>query len=342
MNRIEKLKKVISDVPFLITNPVNVKYISGFTGSYGMCLITPKRFFLITDGRYKQQARNEVKNFEIKSSVIKTIKKLKIKKILIEADFVTLSEFENLKHELPDCEFVPKRDIVLNLRAIKSKEEIKKIKCAIEIAEMGFERVVSLVKPGVSEADISTEYEYYVRKAGAQGSAFKTIIASGIHSSMPHAQPTNKKLKNNEVIVIDFGVNYNGYNSDITRTIFLGKVSKKIKFIYNIVQKTVSRIEAIIKSEMKAKDIDTKARKILGRYEKYFVHSTGHGVGLEIHEKPVLNKKSKDILKSGMVFTIEPGIYISNRFGIRIEDIVTLTSDGCQVLTTIPKSPIFL
>ncbi|NOX20731.1 MAG: aminopeptidase P family protein [Nitrospirae bacterium] len=327
----------------LVTNIKNIRYLSGFTGSTALLLITQKRDFFITDFRYKEQSLREVRGFEIiipkgkpLTVVKKILKGLDIKKIGFEVT-APYSLYASLKKELKP---VPTEHLVEKAREIKEQGEIKLIKEAVFRAERAFQQIKPRIRKGVTERSIALRLEEAIKRLGSKRLPFDIIVASGENSALPHAGVTNRRLRAGDLVVIDWGAEADGYFSDMTRTFLLKgpDTEKKIK-IYNIVLKANKRALKEAKPAMPAKELDARARDIIKEagYGEFFGHGTGHGVGLDIHEAPRISFLSKDVLKEGMVFTIEPGIYLSGIGGVRIEDMVYLTSKGARVLTSLPK-----
>ncbi len=346
--RIKKLREELgkSGLKFLIiTNIRNYLYLTGFTGSEGVVLITPTSVYLIVDFRYMEQAHKEAKN----TKVIKRegalhlllrdiLKKYKNEKIAFESDSMTFKQHKEIKKSLPENRLVPTLNVVEGLRAIKYGGEIASIEKASRISDEVFKYICDFIKPGMSEADIAEEIENISKKNGAASTAFNSIVLSGSRSSLPHGMPSNK-LIGKGIMLLDFGCVFSGYNSDMTRTIFLGKATAKQKEIYNIVLEAQKIAIHNIRPGIKASCIDKAARDYITdkKHSEYFGHSTGHGIGLNIHELPNISSKSDEVLQPNMVFTIEPGIYIPEWGGIRIEDMVQVTDDGYRIITKSSK-----
>jgi Xaa-Pro aminopeptidase len=337
----------------LIVNRLsNVRYLSGYSGSNGLLVLAPPRAYFMTDFRYTVQARKEVKHCKIiiaERDLLGELAQLpcfhKKVKVGIESAYLTVRTLNKIKELIPKANLVPVEDIVESIAIVKDNGELNKLKKAIKIAESAFEEVLSLVKPGVKERDIALEMLYRMLKKGADGPSFNFIIASGQRSSMPHGAASDKKFKKGDLITFDFGCFYEGYPSDITRTIVLGKASAKQKKIYEIVLKAQLAAIGAARPGIAARDVDKVARDIITKegFGDYFGHGLGHGLGLsEIHSYPVLSSRSNDILKPGNVVTIEPGIYIPNWGGVRIEDDMVITDKGHKVLTKLPKELIEL
>lgn len=329
----------------LITNPYNRRYVTGFTGSAGVVLITNDEALFLTDFRYTEQAEREVTGFtiiehspHIVDDVKQQVKRLHINRLGFEAEHMTMAQYNDYINHL-ECELITTNGIVESLRMIKTDEEIAIIKKAAEIADRAFEHILSYIKPGVREIEIANELEYVMRKLGASQSSFDTIVASGVRSSLPHGVASEKKIESGELVTLDFGALYKGYCSDITRTVAVGEVNDELKEIYEIVLSAQENGVANIKPGLIGKEADALTRDLIAEkgYGKNFGHSTGHGIGLEVHENPALSPKSGTVLQKNMVVTVEPGIYIPNVGGCRIEDDIVLTENGNERLTLSTK-----
>lgn len=337
----EKISAV-SDA-FFITNLKNIKYLTGFTGSFAFVLLLDRICFLFVDFRYFQQAKKEafaeivlIKN-SLMDSVMKFINEKQIKRLSFEVSctyevFLKLSDNSSLT-------MIPQHYIIEQIRAVKDEEEIKNIKKAVKKAERAFLKIKHLIKKGVQEKEIAKALENALKDEDCRSLPFPPIVASGPNSSMPHWRCSNRKLQNGDFVVIDWGGEHNGYFSDMTRTFIIGKASEKKAEIYEIVNKARYKAIKACKAGIAAKDIDAEARNLIKQfgYESKFGHATGHGVGLDIHEFPRINEQSDRIIEKGMVFTVEPGIYIEKFGGVRIEDMVLVKDDAAEVLTSLPR-----
>ncbi|MFH1563939.1 MAG: Xaa-Pro peptidase family protein [Nitrospirota bacterium] len=345
MDKINKLQKILSKKKLdglLVSNITNVQYLSGFTGSSADLLVTPKETYFITDSRYIEQAQKEIKNgFEFvkeEKGLVETLKKLLQKQGLenlgLETDSLTYNQYQELVQELSFIELIPTCGLVQKLRLIKDEDEIHKIKHACQIAEDAFKVLLPLIKDGINEHDIAIELEYLIKKKGGE-IAFETIVLSGRHSSLPHGKPSNKKLALGDFILFDWGAKYKGYNCDLTRTLLLGSPTHRQKLVYQTVKNAQEEALENLNPGVKFAQLDKIARERIGKsgLKRFFGHSLGHGVGLEIHELPKIGHLSKSAVKSGMVLTIEPGVYIPSFGGVRIEDTVLITDKGHKVLT---------
>jgi Xaa-Pro aminopeptidase len=343
--RIKKLKALLKKAnieAMLISSPANVRYLSGFTSAESWLLISPSQNVFISDFRYKLQAEQEIdKSFQIEmvtNSVYAVLSqladKLKIRSMCFEPDHITYNQYSRIKVAIaPDIQLVAAKDFVEQLRMIKSPEEIGLIRQAVKIVKKSLNQIKPLIKPGVSELFIKNKLEQMLKENGSSHPAFDTIVASGPNAAMPHAVTTERKIGKNEPVIIDVGATVQGYKSDLTRTFFSGKISQYIEY-YKLVATAQDRAIKLIRPQVKIQKIDQAARQVLKKadLDKYFGHSLGHGVGLEVHEAPNISSRNAARLKSSMIFTVEPGIYIPGSGGIRIEDMVLVTNKGCEIL----------
>ncbi|HOQ02317.1 MAG TPA: Xaa-Pro peptidase family protein [Bacillota bacterium] len=345
---LEKLRtKLVEDSVdgLLISKPENWRYVSGFTGDSGVLLITAEHSFLFTDSRYTEQARSEAPDFTVVKTVIEedvvknTVNELGLKRIGFEKDYVTYAMWERLRDRFEKQELVGISGWVEELRMIKTSEEVEYISRAQKIAENAFERLLPLIKVGTSEIDLALELEFTMRKMGSEGVAFPFIVVSGPRSSLPHGQPSTRKLEPGDFVTFDFGARFQGYCSDMTRTIVIGPLDEKHKEIYEVVLAAQLTALDVIGPGVLGKEVDLAGRKVIEEagYGEYFGHGIGHGVGLNVHERPSVGRTSEDILEPGMVITVEPGIYIEGFGGVRIEDMVVVTEEGMRNLTASRK-----
>ncbi|MFC4182888.1 Xaa-Pro dipeptidase [Saccharococcus thermophilus] len=353
MEKLEKLRALFDEHHIdglLVTNPYNRRYITGFTGTAGVAVISRDKAVFITDFRYVEQASKQVQGFEIVQhtgpiveEAAKQVARLGIQKLGFEQEDVSYATFKAYESAVK-AELVPTSHVIEKLRLIKSESEIKILKEAAEIADAAFEHILSFIRPGVKEIDVANELEFFMRKQGATSSSFDTIVASGYRSALPHGVATEKVIEKGELVTLDFGAYYKGYCSDITRTIAVGAISDELKTIYDIVLQAQLRGMNGIKPGMTGKEADALTRDYISEkgYGEYFGHSTGHGIGLEIHEGPALSVRSDVVLAPGMVVTVEPGIYIPGLGGVRIEDDTVVTENGNEPLTHSPKELIIL
>lgn len=329
----------------LLIHSKNLFYITKATFDGFWLLIYNNKFIVITSqmiyGQVKQHFKDEAKIFVIKTSfsdeLVNICKIYKIKTLSIDTTDINYNLFQLLEKKLKENKISVCRDnrTILEKRVIKNEEEIKNIKKSCDIASDVFEVVKRKISPGMREIDIHFKIEEEFAKRHVVQS-FKTIVASGPNSANPHHISGNRKIQKNDIVLVDMGCIYKGYCSDLTRTFFVGRENKNEKKIWNIVKQAHDNALAKVKQNMKARDIDLVARDTIKKegYDKKFIHTTGHGVGLDIHETPSIGMKSKEILKEGMIITIEPGIYLENKFGVRIEDTVLVTKNGYKVLTS--------
>ena len=366
MERINKIRKFLTDNSIdaaFISYKHSVFYFSGFTGGDdARLIITQNKLYIVTDSRYTLQVAKECPGFiaEISSalnrdSIVKILTKENIKSLAFENESVMYSEYRLLDSISSENEIIlhPLDFFIENdLRNYKDKIEIEKIKKACSIAENAFISLLEIIKPGMRESEVATELEYLMRKQGAERPSFDTIVASGVRSSMPHATASEKVIEKGDIVTIDFGAVYNNYCSDHTRTFFVGKPtpSRKEEFnqlseIYNIVLTAQKRAIAGFEYGIKGFELDKMARDFIEfyGYGKYFGHGLGHGVGLEVHEHLNVNKRGNTVLENGNVFSIEPGIYIENLGGVRIEDLFTVENNNLVNLSpNIPKKLLVL
>ncbi len=352
----QKLKRSKLDAAIFVGRDNRI-YLCGFAGTAGILVVGLTKPVLIVDGRYLYRARSEVRGLSSGASAKEDVrceglhpqesyfeglgrilKENKVKKVGIDENEMNLKFFQNIKRKVK-AKFKTIGDFVEEIRASKDTEEIKKIKGAIRIAEKALRALFKDIKPGMTEKDVQTELIYYLHKFGSQGLPFEPIVASGIHGAHPHHSPSKKKLKKGKTIIIDCGARFDGYSSDITRTIVLGKMSKEHKHIFNVVYNAKEAARKLLKDGVKCIDIDRAVRKIFKKsdVEHHFLHATGHGVGISVHEGPRISLRSKDILKKGMVVTIEPGLYVKGWGGVRVEDMYLITKSGSKRLTNLPR-----
>jgi Xaa-Pro aminopeptidase len=353
-NRLNTFRRKIKDLKMdaaLITKRENYMYLSGFTGTSANLLITDKKAYLLTDFRYIEQSTKQAPLFEIvehKPDIIDTLYEIinseNIKKLGFEDQSASYASYKTFVDKFVKTELIGIGSVVEELRSIKDVQEIEIINKAVQIADGAFAHVLSLIKPGITELDVAAELEYKMKKLGASGASFETIVASGIRSSMPHGIASEKKLELGDTITLDFGAIYNHYCSDITRTVFLGQPDKKMIDIYNIVLNAQLTSEKGAKRGLTGKEVDKIARDIIYQngYEGKFGHGLGHGVGLEIHESPRLSMGGDKILENNMAVTIEPGIYVEGLGGVRIEDTIIIKDENPIVLTKSKKDLIIL
>lgn len=317
----------------LITNLTNIKYLTGFSGTYGYLLILGGERYLFTDCRYYERARQETRGVKvrlIKDNWPEVLLRYKIKELGFEANSVSYATYMEWRKKI---KLVPTRNVIEKIRQIKKPEEIKKIKRAIRITKEVLSKIN--LKPGITELELADWIERLIRETPRAEPSFPTIVAFGTNSSVPHARPSNRRLRKKQIALIDLGVKIDGYSSDLTRTFWVGRISKKFQEVYNIVLTAQHLAIEGIRPGRAICEIDSIARDYIKRcgYGRYFGHSLGHGIGLDVHELPKINYRNNERLQEGMVFSVEPGIYIPGWGGVRIEDLVLVTKDGCEVLT---------
>ncbi len=328
----------------LITLPANISYLTDYPSRDSRLLVSKKQNIYITDSRYLQEAKNNLgKRFGISQVngafpdlIAGLCRKLNIKNLGFEERYLSVYEYHRLKQKLSGiAELVPVQDLVEGLREIKGPEEIEKIRQATAIAIKALRFIKDFISPGISEIEIAGELQRFIRCEGASGASFDIIVASGPNSSYPHHKTSCRRIKIDEPVLIDMGVDYLGYKSDLTRVFFSGKITSLARKVYDIVLKAQERAISRIKPRALINKIDGAARQYITQkgYGGFFNHSLGHGIGLEVHEAPRISYKENRELKPGMVFTVEPGIYLPGEFGIRLEDMVLVTKNKVEVIS---------
>ncbi len=352
--RIESIREILAVNKLdglMITKEQNWRYLSGFTGSSAVLILTANDNYLITDFRYLEQAAAEAGGFQVikpqalvEAAVVDLVSRLGLKRIGFEDDNLTYRTYKTFKEKLSGVELVPAHRQLEPLRWVKDLQETEAISKAAGIADAAFDYILDFIKPGVRESEIALEIDYYMRRKGAEKSAFDIIVASGSRAALPHGVASDKELQPGEFIVLDFGAVYTGYHSDMTRTVILGKPDAKQREIYRLVLQAQERAIAVLKPGVKCSEVDLAARDLISveGYGANFGHGLGHSVGLEIHEKPSLAPRDDTVLEAGMVLTVEPGVYLSGWGGVRIEDLVLVTPGGCEILSKSPKQLIEL
>ena len=335
----------------LVTQPQNARYLSGFTGGNGVVLVvTPREAIAVTGFIYREQIQREAPDWElveVKNKLVSAfpdlIARLGARRIGFESTHVTVDRHREWAEALTDCELVPVKDVVEDLRAVKDEEEIGVIEKAVAVADAAFAHIVEFIRPGMMEKEVGWELEAYMRTHGAEKVSFDIIVGSGPNGAMPHATVSERVIRAGEPIVMDLGAVVDGYCSDMTRTIVIGEPDDTFRAVYDTVLRAQIHAEAKIMPGMTGQEADAIAREIITEagYGEAFGHSLGHGVGLAVHEKPrVTHMQDGNTLVPGMVFTVEPGVYLPGWGGVRIEDVVVLREDGCQVLTRSSKEPV--
>lgn len=345
-----RLKKLISSFAenhidaLLITKDVNIKYLTHFPSSESWLLVCPTKVIYITDFRYTLEAQKGLKGQGIdvkqtRSSLYETLfelsTSLKIHRIGFDERHLSLAQYKVLTKHCPrSAKLVSVNNLVEKFREIKDENEIQFIKKALKIHGEAIWLLKQFVKPGLTEQEVLYKLEDFIRSKNV-GFSFSPIVASGVNSCFPHAKVTARKIRNNELVLIDMGIDFQGYKSDLTRMFFFGKITPLVKEVNDLVKESQRRAIEMIAPGVKVSQVDKAARNFLAKkgLAKYFGHALGHGVGLEIHENPRLSQKDPAILQTGMVITVEPAVYIPNKFGIRIEDMVLVTDKKCEVLS---------
>ena len=355
MTRTDRIAAELKDPTHaaLITSPVSRQYATGFKSSAGIVFVTQQQSYFIIDSRYYEKAKEQADGVEVmlltdmRKQLYSVIEKHGIQVISIENKSVTVSELEDYMKLFTTLTVDPSgwlSSTLEKMRIIKSQEEIQKIEAAQRIAESAFQKLITAIRPGMTEKQVASVLDFYMMDLGADGISFDTIAASGINSACPHSVPTDKPIQNGEFLTLDFGAVVDGYHSDMTRTVVIGKPDEEMAKVYNAVWGAQSDAIKAVHADVTGKLVDSVARSTLDAwgYEKYFTHGLGHGVGLEIHEAPTVSAKSPFTLHEGMVITIEPGIYLPHKYGVRIEDMVVVTTNGCIDLTKAPKTLIYI
>jgi Xaa-Pro aminopeptidase len=335
----------------LVTEPANRRYLSGFTGSAGTLIISQDRALLATDFRYYEQAERQSPHFELIKLTGKFIDRLadlaadlEVRELGFESKHLSFDQHEKLSGALPDgVAFVPTADLVIELREVKEEAELEVLRRAIALGDAAYAHVAQFMQPGMTEREVAWEYERFMRTHGAEKVAFDVIVAAGPNGAMPHARPGDRVIQAGQPVVMDLGAVVDGYCSDLTRTVALGQANGRYREVYEIVQQAQQAALEGIRPGMSGQQADGLARAVIEEagYGEQFGHGLGHGVGLAVHERPGVGKLSDEqVLKPGMVFSVEPGIYLPGEFGVRIEDLVVLRQDGPEVLSRAAKEPL--
>ncbi len=345
MNRTDKLRKLLNDNEgVILTGYPNIFYYSGFTSEDAVVFITKNRQLLVTDSRYTVQARQQAKDFEIHDvteGIDKIAEMLEVEALGFEEGVVTVKELA--RYQKFGKKLIPMQDKISGLRRIKDEFEIEKIKKAEELGDAAYEYTIEHMRAGMTEREVALMLEFYMRKNGASGTSFDTIVASGLRSSMPHGTASDKVIGIGDFVTMDFGCRLDGYCSDMTRTVVIGKCTQRQREVYDVVLTAQKAAIEAVEIGKKCADIDKVARDIITEagYGRNFGHSLGHSVGIEIHERPVFAPKSEEFIEKGNVITVEPGIYIEGWGGVRIEDVVAVGENvhnltkSCKDLTII-------
>lgn len=348
--RLTKLREILTNEgldAILITQPENRRYLSGFTGSTGVLLISQEQAVLATDFRYYEQVEKQAPDFRLakvtarfETLLPELIQQVGAKTVGFESTHLTVDQHQQWQEVAEGFELLPTRELVERIRAVKDEGELGKIKKAIALSDEALAHIAGFIEPGMTEKEVAWELEVFMRTRGAEKLAFDTIVGSGPNGAMPHATVSERVIQAGEPIVIDMGAMVDGYNSDLTRTICAGRADDKFKEIHAIVLEAQLTAERDIRPGMQGKQADGIARQVIEQagYGENYGHGLGHGVGLAVHEKPGVGRLSEDVLEPGMVFTVEPGIYLPGWGGVRIEDIVVMKENGVEVLTQVSKA----
>lgn len=330
---------------FLVTRPENLYYLTGFTGSVGALLVTPAACRLMVDFRYLEQARTECPDMDIVHlpnrfwpGVAQQVRDSGVKVLGCEGNFLTWQQVAILQREAEGVEVRPVAGMVEGLRLVKSEEEIACLSRAVALAEQGFRAALGLLRPGISEAEMALQLELCIRRAGADRVPFEIIVASGPRAAWPHARPSDRRVEPGDLVIVDFGAVYRGYCADLTRTLVVGEPRPEQEELYALVWRAQRAGMEVLRPGVEARAVDRAVRETIAAagYGECFGHSTGHGLGLAVHEEPRLAETEEAVLAAGMVVTVEPGVYLPGRGGVRIEDPVVVTADGCRALSRLP------
>lgn len=335
---------------FLVNYIPNIRYLSNFSGSSANLLLTKNKNYFFTDFRYKDQSHYEVKEYEIlinydgESELKKIIDKERLKKIGFESSHMTIGGLDKMKSKFTQIEFIPFMEEVEKLTMQKLPEEIEKIRKAVEITDTVFSKLLDFIKPGLTENDVSAEITYQHKKLGASEDSFHPIVASGWRGALPHGRASNKVIENGDMITLDFGCTYEGFCSDLTRTISVGKPNDELRKIYEIVYDAQRKAIDKASTKLTSKQLDSVARDYitLKGFGENFGHGLGHGLGIDVHENPSVSQRMEMELKENCVVTIEPGIYVDKLGGVRIEDDIVLKNGGCEVLNKSPRDLVII
>lgn len=355
MNKKNELMQILEnhDIDgFFVSKENNVNYLSGFTDEASFIFITPEENFFITDGRFEELAQKLCLGFTIinwqktNKSLIQVIydlaKEKHINKIGFESQWLSYENYEKMKRTVKDIPLIPTSNIIESLRYVKTPEEISKLRKASDITDYSFEEIIKYIRPGMTEKQVAARLEYIIKMAGGDGVGFDTILISGEKTSLPHGKPSDKKIQKGDFVTMDYGALVDGYTSDMTRTIIIGQASEKQIQIYNLVKEAQEKALETIRDGINSDLPDTKARQIVEKYIDYYYPGIGHGIGLDLHEAPFLSSRGDYKIKENCVITVEPGLYIPNWGGVRIEDSVLVKKDGFERLTKSSKDLIII
>jgi Xaa-Pro aminopeptidase len=352
--RLNKLREHMAERELdamLVTNADNRRYLSGFTGSAGVLVITPDQAILITDFRYYEQVAREASGFRLAKIETKLadllpglLDELGVERLGFESEDVTVAQHREWTDVTGDVEWLPMKEMVARIRAIKEAEELEALRRSVALTDAALAHLSDVIRPGMAETEVAWEIEAYMRAHGASKVAFDLIVAAGPNGALPHAHPGAHIIQEGEPIVVDIGCVLDGYCSDMTRTFCLGEPSARYLEVWQIVLNAQEAAEAAIQPGMSGVEADALARHVIEQagYGEQFGHGLGHGVGLAVHEKPRASRLSEDVLEAGMTLTVEPGIYLPGEFGVRLEDLGVVRPDGIEVLTQSPKSPVLI
>ena len=344
--RLRALRERIGAGAFYVSALPNIRYLTGFTGSAGHLLVGPEQATLFTDGRYRTQAREQTDGIAVEVSagdsrpaLAAGVRDLRVKRLGFEANRLDYETYSYLHGELPQCQLVPLKEVVESLRQVKSAAEVEAIRRSVELNSRAFDEVCAAFEPGWTESRFAAELEFRFRSLGGEGAAFPTIVAAGAHGARPHAEPRALSIGPRSLVVVDQGAILDGYCSDMTRMIAIGHPDETQKKLFRAVLEAQEAAIDVIRPGVECRTVDSRARQVLKqkavdgiRLDTIFTHSTGHGVGLEIHEGPRIGPRQRQVLQAGMVVTVEPGVYMEGQAGARIEDMVVVTERGCEVL----------
>jgi Xaa-Pro aminopeptidase len=336
---------------FLITNPINVSYLTGFSGDSSYLIVGKARATLVSDARYTEQIGEECPGLEyhirphnqfIQSAAVEILDKLGFHRVVFESKHLSVDDLQALISLIPRLEWKPEPGLVESLRQVKDESEVAQIREAIGFAERAFAMFQAMLRPTDTEKELSDNMEWYVRRAGGRCTSFRSIIAAGERAALPHAPPTARPIGDAELLLVDWGACGQFYNCDLTRVLAGRRISPKLETVYGVVLQAQRKALAAIRPGVRAQQVDAEARAVIEEsgFGQFFGHGLGHGIGLQIHEAPAIRQNSDAVLQPGMVFTVEPGIYLPGWGGVRIEDDVMVTPDGCEVLTHVQKEPI--
>ncbi len=346
--RIKKLREEMAGRKldaYLIQDRMDQYWLTGFTGEDGSVLLTPRAVVLLTDGRFDEAADREapfarkvLRKKRKPEETVKELKRAKAKRVGFNRDHMTVGDYDALRKLAGPIKLVPTESLVTPHRARKDADEVEKLRAAIRVAEQAFQSVRAWLRPGQTEREIAAQLAYEMQKLGAQGETFPAIVAVGANSSLPHYEPGDVKLAENQLLLIDWGARVDWYGSDLTRVVWLGTLSAQMRAVFDVVRAAHDRALEAVRPGIKAKAVDKVAREIIHKagYGKQFNHGLGHGLGIVAHESPRVAKTSADVLQPGMVITIEPGVYLPGVGGVRLEDDVLVTETGYEVLSSLP------